>query len=287
MQICQSFAIRRRIFLEELEWKTVPWEKMPKTALDSLIDILADMPGIVNDMAASEHPISPTTRSSFHDKVGQLRTQLTAWRWAWDTANPDAGHEVFSNLKLSNIDTPIFREELATLIEFDTTQLALEMLTYNAGLIYLLQLEDHLHIGPPHNAPLTAEDTEYIRTIRRRKTSSPLLLPGEAKYICQPALEAFRLIPSLYKNLVTSKDRIMVILAPLGIVYCATKSNAELSRCMKSVLDDIPFFGGGPPKELALYELSLGEAWKSSEPEPIPAGSSSGEVDYDGVALAV
>lgn len=243
------------------------------------------MPGIVNDMAASEHPISPATRSSFNDQVGQLRTQLTAWRWAWDTANPGAGHEVNSNLKLDNIDTAIFKEQLATMIEFDTTQQALEMLTYNAGLIYLLQLEDHLHMGKPHNAPLTAEDTEYIRTVSRHNTASPLLLPGEAKFICQPALEAFRLIPSLYKNLITSKDRIMIILAPLGIVYCATKRNAELSRCMKAVLDQIPFFGGGPPKELSLYQLSLGKAWKSAEPEPIPAGSGSGEVDYDSVPL--
>ncbi|KAJ4419586.1 hypothetical protein N0V82_004889 [Gnomoniopsis sp. IMI 355080] len=284
--ICQSFAIRRRIFLEEPRWKTVPWEKVPKTSLDRLIDILAEMPGIVNDMAASEHPISPKTRSSFHQKVGQLRTQLTEWRSAWEKVNPNAGHEVCSNLKLHKIDTVVFREQLATMIEFDTTQLALEMLTYNAGLIYLLQLEDHLHIGQPHNAPLTTEDMSYLRTVRRRKTSSPLLLPGEVKFVCQPALEAFRLIPSLYKNLITTKDRIMVILAPLGIVYCATKHNAELSRCMQAVLDDIPFFGGGPPKELALYELSLGKAWKSMEPEPIPAGSTSCEVDYDAVALS-
>lgn len=246
------------------------------------------MPGIVNDMAASEHPISPATRSSFHDKVGRLRTQLTEWRWTWESTNPDVGHEVSSNLKLDNIDTLVFREQLATLIEFDTTQLALEMLTYNAGLIYLLQLEDHLNIGQPHGAPLAAEDIAYLRTVQKRKknNSSPLLLPGEVKYICQPALEAFRVIPSLYKNLVTTKDRIMVILAPLGIVYCATKGNAELSRCMKAVLDEIPFFGGGPPKELALYELTLGKAWQSTEPQPIPAGSGSGEVDYDAVALS-
>lgn len=205
----------------------------------------------------------------------------------WETTNPDAGHEVCSNIKMGDIDTQVFREQLATLIKFDTTQLALEMLTYNAGLIYLLQLEDHLNIGQPHGAPLTTEDIAYLRTVqKRKKASSPLLLPGEVKYICQPALEAFRVIPSLYKNLVTTKDRIMVILAPLGIVYCATKGNPELSRCMQAVLDDIPFFGGGPPKELALYELSLGKAWQSTEPQPIPAGSGSGEVDYDAVALS-
>lgn len=258
---------------------------MPKTALDSLLDILVDVPGIVNDMAASEHPISPATRASFHQKVGQLRRDLAQWRWTWADMNRGAAYEVPSNLRVRSIETPVFREQLATLLEFDTTQQALEMLTYNAGLIYLLQLEDLLHMGEPHNVPLTDEHAEYIRDVSKRHPSTPLLLPGEAKFICQPALEAFRLIPSLYKNLVTTKDRIMVMLAPLGIVYCSTQSHAELSRCMKSVLDDIPFFGSGAPKELAVYELALGKAWKSKEPEPITAGPSAG-TGADAVALS-
>lgn len=277
IQICQSFAIRRRTFLEDKKWKSVPWEKLPKTALDSLIDIMADMPGLVNDMAASEQPISPTTRASFHERVGELREQLGAWRWKWDKKYPNAAREVPSNLKLDGIETPVFREQLATMIEFDTTQQALEMLTYNAALLYLLQLEDLLEMGEPHNpARLSAGDLGYIRraAAARGHPPTPLLLPDEARFICQPALEAFRLIPSLYRNLVTTRDRIMVILAPLGIVYTSTRNTPELNSCMQSILEDIPFFGGGPPKELEVYELALGEAWKSKAPAPIPAGSS-------------
>ncbi|KAI7784994.1 hpp family protein [Diaporthe eres] len=273
--ICQSFAIRRRTFLEDKKWKNVPWEKLPKTALDSLIDIMADMPGLVNDMAASEQPISPTTKTSFHEKVGELREQLGTWRWKWDRAYPGVAREVPSNLKLDSIETPVFREQLATMIKFDTTQQALEMLTYNAALLYLLQLEDLLEMGEPHNpSRLSDDDMDYIRYVAARHPSTPLLLPDEARFICQPALEAFRLIPSLYKNLVTTKDRIMVILAPLGIVYTSTRNTPELNSCMQSILEDIPFFGGGPPRELEVYELALGEAWKSKVPEPIPAGTS-------------
>lgn len=291
-QICQSFAVRRRTFLEEKRWKTIPWEKVPKTALDSLIDILADMPGIVNDMAASEHPISPATKASFHATVRRLRTDLQAWRWQWHRLHPRAARAVPSHLDLDAIDTPVFREQLATMIRFDTTQQALEMLTYNAGLIYLMQLEDlldmrvggggddsdgdHAHIPhQPHNSTrLTPADEAYLRDVNaRHPAEQPLLLPGEARLVCQPALEAFRLIPSLYRNLITTKDRIMVILAPLGIVYCSTRRHAELNRCMQSILNDIPFFGGGPPRELSVYELALGKEWHSAEPEPIPAGA--------------
>ncbi|KAI3395259.1 hypothetical protein diail_1612 [Diaporthe ilicicola] len=275
--ICQSFAIRRRTFLEDKKWKTIPWEKLPKTALDSLIDIMADMPGLVNDMAASEQPISPTTRASFHKRVDELRRQLATWRWKWDRKYPDVAREVPSNLKLDLIETPVFKEQLATMIEFDTTQQALEMLTYNAALLYLLQLEDLLEMGDePHGpARLSAGDMDYIRhATASHHAKTPLLLPDEARFICQPALEAFRLIPSLYKNLVTGRDRIMVILAPLGIVYTSTQNNPELNSCMQSILEDIPFFGSGAPRELSLYELALGEAWKSKVPSPIPAGTS-------------
>ncbi|KUI64206.1 Transcriptional regulatory protein moc3 [Cytospora mali] len=286
--ICQSFAIRRRTFLEDKKWKVGPWEKLPKTALDSLIDIMADMPGVVNDMAASEHPISPVTRAAFHRRVGGLRDQLHSWRWSWDEKHPNVAREVPSELhNLDNINTPVFKEQLATMIEFDTTQQALEMLTYNAGLIYLMQLEDLLDMSEPHNpSPLATDDMDYIRHVARRHPSSPLLLPDEARFICQPALEAFRLIPSLYKNLVTSQDRIMVILAPLGIVYTSTQNNAELNSCMQSILKDIPFFGGGAPRELSVYELALGRAWKSKAPSPIPAGSSP-TVSESSVDLAI
>lgn len=287
-QICQSFAIRRRTFLEDKKWKIGPWEKLPKTALDSLIDIMTDMPGVVNDMAASEHPISPATRATFHQRVGGLREQLQAWRWRWEKEHPNVAREVPSKLhNLDNINTPVFKEQLATMIEFDTTQLALEMLTYNAGLIYLMQLEDLLGMDESHNpSPLSAHNMDYIRHAANTRPSSPLLLPEDARFICQPALEAFRLIPSLYKNLVSSKDRIMVILAPLGIVYTSTQSNTELNSCMQSILDDIPFFGGGAPRELSVYEIALGKAWKSKAPSPIPAGSSP-TVSESSVELAI
>ncbi|ROW04847.1 hypothetical protein VMCG_04729 [Cytospora schulzeri] len=286
--ICQSFAIRRRTFLEDNKWKVGPWEKLPKTALDRLVDIMADMPGVVNDMAASEHPVSPVTRAAFLKRVGGLREQLQMWRWRWEKNHPDVAREVPSKLhNLDNINTSVFREQLATMIEFDTTEQALEMLTYNAGLIYLMQLEDLLDMSDPHSpSPLSEDNIDYIRHAGRHHPSSPLLLPEEARFICQPALEAFRLIPSLYKNLVTSQDRIMVILAPLGIVYTSTQNNVELNCCMQSILEDIPFFGGGAPRELSVYELALGRAWKSKAPSPIPAGSSP-TVSESSVELAI
>lgn len=113
--------------MEEQRWKTVPWEKLPKTPLDRLFDLLADMPGIVNDMAASEHPISPATKASFRDKVAMLKSQLSSWRLDWQRSNPDAAKEVPSYLKLDDVEPEVFKRQLSTLIEFDTTQQALEM----------------------------------------------------------------------------------------------------------------------------------------------------------------
>ncbi|PSR84254.1 hypothetical protein BD289DRAFT_368856 [Coniella lustricola] len=260
--ICQSFAIRRRTFMEEQKWKTIPWEKLPKTPLDRLFDLLVDMPGIVNDMAASEHPVSPATKASFRKKVTRLKSELSSWRFDWQLSNPAAAKEVPSYLKLDNVQPAVFRRQLSTLIEFDTTQQALEIFTYNAGLVYLMQLENILDSHQPHKRPVITQITDCIQHISEQHPSSPLLLPNEAKYICQPALEAFRLIPSLYKNLVTTKDRIMVVLAPLGIVYCSTKSDPDLNQCMKIVLDEVPFFSMDATRDLSVYDLTLGDAWQ-------------------------
>ena len=47
--IMQAIMSRKRIFLERPEWQTVPWAKHPrnKTSIDSLIDIMAFIPGIL------------------------------------------------------------------------------------------------------------------------------------------------------------------------------------------------------------------------------------------------
>lgn len=274
--------------MEEEVWKTVPWEKLPKTSLDSLLDILADIPGIVYDMAASEHPISPSTKAAFQVEVGDLKALLQTWRWEWHRSHADAARQVPSRLNLEAVNTPVFKELLSTQIDFNTTQQALEMLTYNAGLIYLMQLEDLLDISPSHGAPLTPQDMGYILRATASHPRQPLLLPGEAKFICQPALEAFRLVPSLYHNLVTSKDRIMVMLAPMGIVYCSLQNHPHLSRCMKSVLADIPFFGGAgggdAQTELRVYDLALGRAWGSSRSVSQLSVSSEVELDWTKVS---
>ena len=246
--------------MEDEQWKTIPWQKLPKTPLDKLLDILADVPGIVHDMAASEQPIAPTSRHTFQLKVKRLVAELRKWRWEWDVTNPNAAREVTSRLSLQGVETPVFRELLSRTLEFDSVAQALDLLTYNAGLVYLMQLEDILGIGEPKNSRLSDEDMDYIKHATDHHPESPLLQPGEARFLCQPALEAFRLVPFLYDNLMTSKERVMVILAPIGIVYCSLQAHPELNRCMESVLADIPFFRDAS-RELKVYEIPMGQAW--------------------------
>lgn len=58
----------------------------------------------------------------------------------------------------------------------------------------------------------------------------------------------------------------MVVLAPLGIIYCSTRSDLDLNRLMKIVLDEVPFFANVVTRDLSVYSLTLGEAWQGKGP---------------------
>ncbi|KAH6849623.1 hypothetical protein B0I37DRAFT_427174 [Chaetomium sp. MPI-CAGE-AT-0009] len=40
---------RRRLFVHKPEWKTIPWTEVPKTRTDLLLDLLLDVPGVLQD----------------------------------------------------------------------------------------------------------------------------------------------------------------------------------------------------------------------------------------------
>ncbi|KAJ9136594.1 Transcriptional regulatory protein moc3 [Pleurostoma richardsiae] len=273
--VCQSFAYRRRTFVEEDQWRTVPFLKNGKTWLDRLFDVMAAIPGVVHDMAASERPASPATKLFFARRVRELAADLHRWRWGWARAHRGAARAVPSRrlAAAAAVRTPAFRELLATELELGSVSQALELLTYNAGLAYLMQLEDVLGIsertasttgsGGGGGDPLSFPDMDAIRAAAAAHPDDPLLLPSEARFPWQAAAEALRVVPYLRDNLLSSDERVMVPLAPIGIVYCALRAHPELSRCMEhSVLSEIPFFRDAP-RELSAYGIAMGRDWLS------------------------
>lgn len=50
--LCQALSAvlrRKRLVLSTPEWKSIPWQKTPRNLKDILVDVLVDMPGLVED----------------------------------------------------------------------------------------------------------------------------------------------------------------------------------------------------------------------------------------------
>jgi hypothetical protein len=252
LQTCQAFGAQRRTFVEEEVWKTLPWKDTPKNAEDQIVDILVDLPGLGEDV------VSPQNHASCQEKIGILISRLRAWRWDWEAAHSGTVREVPYRVEMAGIETDVFKELLSTSLEFESLTRALEILMYNAALLYLMQLEAAARGGTAEPESLSDDENAYIRRVAAlRRVNSPLLLPGEPKFLCQPAIEAFRVMPCITKLLTTTTEKeTLITLAPLGIMYWVLQGQPELSCCLDSMLGGIPTFGNAQ-KVFKGYRVSV------------------------------
>jgi hypothetical protein len=81
--IIAAIRMRKASILNNVEWKTIPWGKHPKTPKDSLIDILAGIPEILEDIdhlnPKKSDLIEDSARASITIKCRKLETQLQSW----------------------------------------------------------------------------------------------------------------------------------------------------------------------------------------------------------------
>jgi hypothetical protein len=187
---------------------------------------------------------------------------LDKWRLDWEKANPGVAKEIpskiFNNYNISN---PDLADLLSTSIQFNTLSNALEIVTYNAALIYITQLrillslclaEYEPHVQYIKGVTLSALPTTGKPAPERR---SPLLLPGETTHAWQPALETLRIIPSINVSLSGTPEHCdLIIIAPLAIAYSWLRHQAELHDLFTPVLDHIPFFRDAE-MELGAYDI--------------------------------
>ncbi|KAH8895781.1 hypothetical protein GQ53DRAFT_853962 [Thozetella sp. PMI_491] len=227
--ICQSFALRRRIFLEYEEWRTLPFEVNQKKASDYLFDMLAHMPGIVEDIANLQQPDSQVSRDELVRKVSSLTSQLGLWRLAWGRKNPEAAQQRPVPLWIDGEtqQEPIERL-LHSSLEFQTLEQAMDIFVYNAALLYLMQLGEVLGGSGPKRASLSEDDLKSIVNASSGSREAVLLAPGEIEFFCQPAVEAVRILPYLHRNWIAERGKVILVQAPVGIVYCVLQKQPEL-----------------------------------------------------------
>jgi len=74
---------RKQLALSTPEWKSIPWEVIPKNLKDVLVDVLVDMPGLVQAFdemqLCSDSAQQTTLRSSVVQKCWEHDRQLLTW----------------------------------------------------------------------------------------------------------------------------------------------------------------------------------------------------------------
>ncbi|KAL2371726.1 hypothetical protein RJ035_002320 [Blastomyces gilchristii] len=95
---------RKRIILSNPEWKNIPWSEIPKTPKDRLIDILVEMPTLLENLdisrACSDPEIQEFQRLDLLQTCWELEKELINWCMELGITDPtyslDAGQSPFS-----------------------------------------------------------------------------------------------------------------------------------------------------------------------------------------------
>ena len=196
------------------------------------MDIFLDLPGI------AEAVVVPANRPACLDKIHTLSMTLQQWRWDWHAVN-SASVRLVRNESHGKATTPHARPSivsetlLVATLAFDTPRLALDILFYNAALLYLRQLETVARGNAPQPEVLSPDDERYIRRQATLSVSSghPLLLPSQVRFRCQAAMEAYMTLPCVAKLLATTPRMVTVVTpASIGIVYWVLREHLKFGQ---------------------------------------------------------
>ncbi|KAH7309702.1 hypothetical protein B0I35DRAFT_440482 [Stachybotrys elegans] len=246
---CQAFAQHKHTFLESKEWQTIPFGTSLKLDSDHLLDILVEIPGIVEDLE-TQHGDSGMGRDLLAHKVGLLMERLKLWRFSWN------GQSSTPSLLEHNLESHggSITSLLNSPIEFDSPEQASDIFMYNAMMLFLMQLREALNLGEMRSGPLSEDDIGYIVDVQRQ-SASDLILPHDIKLSCQHLIEAIRILPVLRRYWTGSEAKDIGILAPTGIVYCAAQRETGLDASIEwETL--LPTFNSFAVSDLQPYQIS-------------------------------
>ena len=145
--ITKALTLQRRTFLDQEEWKTIPWADEPesKTPGQYVQDILADIPGLLEDSnvlkaeQASQVDGNGIRIKGHCSRLIKTLQELFLWRWEWERSNPEAAYEVTVDLEaFPRHDSRLPMYE--TVFHYKSFEPARTMMLYNAALLWILDL---------------------------------------------------------------------------------------------------------------------------------------------------
>ena len=159
---------RKKCFLGMPHWKTIPWRETPKTEKDLLMDILLDIPDILEDFDAMRDCCDPTQRAV-------LRELLIEKCWIYDAE--------FLQWAAST-DMPIYTHDIATakpttetVSPDDISTAEILALCWSGCLLLYSTLE---LISTPYERAHLPKRTDHTIYIRNIAETIPVLLDNGA-----------------------------------------------------------------------------------------------------------
>jgi hypothetical protein len=176
--------------------------------------------------------------------------RLAAWHDWVGLQYINTAYEVDGGLNTLYIEDEKTRKVLSKTIHFASAMEALVVVTYNAGLVYLMELCHVIRAGRgdiPDDVGLSMHDLGWTaaRSLLRnalQPSSGPQR--DQIRDATQPALEALRIMPFLHMQLALDDPAAtsMVPLAPFGILYSVWKRIPQIACGLRPLVGNLLWF---------------------------------------------
>ncbi|KAJ3497239.1 hypothetical protein NLG97_g2056 [Lecanicillium saksenae] len=149
LQATAGIATKKRTFLEETKWKTVPWQKLdplPKPVTIMLQDIFCDIPGYMEDAIRLTVPLcgdgAKRTQdlSALQTKIINAYLEVEFLRWSWEEEYPNVCWAVPVTPDLKDATGESNRLPFATVLHFSSFDRAIDAIYFNVVRLLLYEL---------------------------------------------------------------------------------------------------------------------------------------------------
>ncbi|CAG9956964.1 unnamed protein product [Clonostachys rosea f. rosea IK726] len=250
--IIASLMSKQRLFLDEERWRTVPWARNRhlKTPQSELADILVIIPGILQDHSKLEvvNDKRPGRFADLQEKVKAQLTTLYQWRWRWQVRSGKlVSVRVEENEQQSSFSAAIGSSHVPhhrTRLHFETFSAAVELMIYNATLMWLLALlwkMDPMHAaGHIENCAKAAAMFHAGCATTTHDFYRPLRRPGGAITVRDPALEICRAFEWITQHHHQNHEPVFLYLFPMGMAMSVLYGNPADEAWIKGMLNRSP-----------------------------------------------
>ncbi|KAH8656685.1 hypothetical protein BGZ60DRAFT_532268 [Tricladium varicosporioides] len=229
--ITVGLITKRRTFLEEPRWRTASWPSntSPTDEQSRLTDLLALVPGLLDDKLLLDNGSKDLHPSEFISRLTSVLIGLFRWRWEWDEENLDVSSSEEGR-------THRCRPSLQRL-HFSSSTQASDIMLYNSVLMWIIGL---LNAVSPHSAQkkimIVAISTKS-NTLSLCDDASPLLFPGQKVQLRDLAIEICQAFEWQIHNIKNHRSSSRFFLMPVGMAWSVLEKDEEYRTWITGMLD--------------------------------------------------